>query len=65
MAGLDTRCGERSWSGALQRSPIFNRLYRGRKYAVALGNLCDQQQWVPALEAHVELFGPSTSIGCC
>jgi len=26
-------------------------------YAVALGNLCDQQQWVPALEAHVELFG--------
>jgi transposase, IS5 family len=25
-------------------------------YAVALGNLCDQQQWVPALEAHVELF---------
>jgi IS5 family transposase len=26
-------------------------------YAVASGNLCDQQQWVPALEAHVELFG--------
>jgi transposase, IS5 family len=26
-------------------------------YAVAPGNLCDQQQWVPALEAHVELFG--------
>jgi transposase, IS5 family len=26
-------------------------------YAVARGNLCDQQQWVPALEAHVELFG--------
>ena len=26
-------------------------------YAVARGNLCDQQQWVPALQAHVELFG--------
>jgi IS5 family transposase len=26
-------------------------------YAVASGNLCDQQQWVPALEAHLELFG--------
>jgi IS5 family transposase len=26
-------------------------------YAVASGNLCDQQQWMPALEAHVELFG--------
>jgi IS5 family transposase len=26
-------------------------------YAVAPGNLSDQQQWVPALEAHVELFG--------
>jgi IS5 family transposase len=26
-------------------------------YAVALSNLCDQQQWVPALEAHVQLFG--------
>ena len=26
-------------------------------YTVAPGNLCDQQQWVPALEAHVELFG--------
>jgi IS5 family transposase len=26
-------------------------------YAVAPGNLCDQQQWVPALEAHVELLG--------
>ncbi|HZC34538.1 MAG TPA: ISNCY family transposase [Chthoniobacterales bacterium] len=26
-------------------------------YAVAPGNLCDQQQWMPALEAHVELFG--------
>ena len=26
-------------------------------YAVAAGNLCDQQQWVPALEAHLELFG--------
>jgi transposase, IS5 family len=26
-------------------------------YAVASGNLCDQQQWCPALEAHVELFG--------
>src|ERR1700738_704661 len=26
-------------------------------YAVAPGNLCDQQQWVPALEAHVQLFG--------
>src|SRR6202011_5374472 len=26
-------------------------------YAVALSNLCDQQQWVPALEAHVERFG--------
>src|SRR5260370_19211834 len=26
-------------------------------YAVAPGNLCDQQQWVPALEAHVERFG--------
>jgi IS5 family transposase len=26
-------------------------------YVVAAGNLCDQQQWVPALEAHVELFG--------
>jgi transposase, IS5 family len=26
-------------------------------YAVAPGNLCDQQQWVPALQAHVELFG--------
>ena len=25
-------------------------------YAVAPGNLCDQQQWVPALKAHVELF---------
>src|SRR6201993_1834796 len=26
-------------------------------YAVAPGSLCDQQQWVPALQAHVELFG--------
>jgi IS5 family transposase len=26
-------------------------------YAVAPGNLCDQQQWVPALETHLELFG--------
>src|SRR5262252_5485420 len=26
-------------------------------FAVAPGNLCDQQQWVPALQAHVELFG--------
>jgi transposase, IS5 family len=26
-------------------------------YAVALGNPCDQQQWMPALHAHVELFG--------
>ena len=26
-------------------------------YAVAPGNLCDQQQWMPALQAHVELFG--------
>jgi IS5 family transposase len=26
-------------------------------YAVVSGNLCDQQQWVPALEAHVQLFG--------
>jgi IS5 family transposase len=26
-------------------------------YAVAPGNLCDQHQWVPTLEAHVELFG--------
>ena len=26
-------------------------------YAVALSNLCDQQQWVPALQAHVQLFG--------
>jgi transposase, IS5 family len=26
-------------------------------YAVAPGNLGDQQQWMPALEAHVELFG--------
>jgi len=26
-------------------------------YAVALGNLSDQQQWMPALQAHVELFG--------
>jgi transposase, IS5 family len=26
-------------------------------YAVAPGNLGDQQQWIPALEAHVELFG--------
>jgi IS5 family transposase len=26
-------------------------------YAVASGNLCDQQQWLPALQAHVELFG--------
>ena len=26
-------------------------------YAVAPGNLCDQQQWVPALGAHVERFG--------
>ena len=26
-------------------------------YTVAPGNLCDQQQWVPALQAHVELFG--------
>lgn len=26
-------------------------------YAVASGNLCDQQQWCPALEAHVQLFG--------
>jgi transposase, IS5 family len=26
-------------------------------YAVAPGNLCDQQQWVPALQAHVKLFG--------
>jgi IS5 family transposase len=26
-------------------------------YAVASGNLCDQHQWMPALEAHVELFG--------
>jgi IS5 family transposase len=26
-------------------------------YAVASGNLCDQQQWKPALEAHVVLFG--------
>jgi transposase, IS5 family len=26
-------------------------------YAIASSNLCDQQQWIPALEAHVELFG--------
>jgi IS5 family transposase len=26
-------------------------------YVVAPGNLCDQQQWTPALQAHVELFG--------
>jgi IS5 family transposase len=26
-------------------------------YAVAPGNLCDQLQWMPALEAHLELFG--------
>ena len=26
-------------------------------YAIAPGNLCDQLQWVPALEAHLELFG--------
>jgi transposase, IS5 family len=26
-------------------------------YAVAPGNLGDQQQWMPALEAHVDLFG--------
>ena len=26
-------------------------------YAVASANLCDQQQWIPALETHVELFG--------
>jgi IS5 family transposase len=26
-------------------------------YAVAPGNLGDQQQWMPALQAHVELFG--------
>jgi transposase, IS5 family len=24
---------------------------------LARGNLCDQQQWVPALQEHVELFG--------
>jgi hypothetical protein len=24
---------------------------------VASGNFCDQQQWMPALKAHVELFG--------
>jgi transposase, IS5 family len=26
-------------------------------YAIASSNLCDQQQWIPALETHVELFG--------
>jgi IS5 family transposase len=26
-------------------------------YAIASSNLCDQQQWMPALQAHVELFG--------
>jgi hypothetical protein len=26
-------------------------------YAVAPGNLCDQQQWVPALQDHMELYG--------
>ena len=26
-------------------------------YAVAPGNLCDQLQWMPALEAHLKLFG--------
>jgi hypothetical protein len=26
-------------------------------YAVALSDLCDQQQWVPALEAHVRRLG--------
>jgi IS5 family transposase len=26
-------------------------------YAIAPGNLCDQQQWVLALQAHVKLFG--------
>jgi len=31
-------------------------------YAIAPGNLCDQQQWVPALEAHLELFGQAPQL---
>jgi len=31
-------------------------------YFVAPGNLCDQQQWVPALQAHVELFGQAPQL---
>ena len=31
-------------------------------YFVAPGNLCDKQQWVPALQAHVERFGQAPQL---
>ena len=40
-----------AWSALTNRNGLVSN------YAVAPGNLCDQQQWVPALEAHVERFG--------
>jgi IS5 family transposase len=33
-------------------------------YFVAPGNLGDQQQWIPALEAHVDLFGRAPRLAC-
>jgi len=51
--------------GKAHKSNEFGRLVRidevengpVSNYFVAPGNLCDQQQWIPALQAHVELFG--------
>jgi IS5 family transposase len=51
--------------GKAQKPNEFGRLVRidevenglVSNYFVAPGNLCDQLQWVPALEAHVALFG--------
>jgi len=31
-------------------------------YFVAPGNLCDQQQWLPALQAHLTLFGQAPAL---
>ena len=59
--------------GKAHRPNEFGRLVRidevenglVSNYFVAPGNLCDQQQWIPALQAHVELLVSSTAPGSC
>jgi len=56
--------------GKAHRPNEFGRLIRidevenglVSNYFVAPGNLCDQQQWIPALQAHVELFGQAPQL---